>query len=157
MTTTSDVTDQTDGKLELPSAEDLRGIIEQREKKKAAEEAQKRAALEEEKKHQEELFLARKLTPDALGLIMRRVRDAAESGATEFMVGKFPSAWCTDGGREINAPEASWPETLQGFAKEFYEFWERHLKPKGIHLRVQVLDFPGGMPGDVGAFLSWKA
>jgi len=92
-----------------------------------------------------------------LYVIMRRVHDAAEGGASEIMIGKFPCALCTDGGRKINAPEESWPDTLQGIAREFFEFWERNLKPRGFRLRVQILDFPGGKPGDVGAFLSWKA
>jgi hypothetical protein len=31
------------------------------------------------------------------------------------------------------------------------------LKPNGFRLaaRVRVLDYPGGMPGDVGLFLHW--
>ena len=86
---------------------------------------------------------------------MTRVRTAAESGATESMIGQFPSDWCTDGGRRINVPEQDWPDTLQGIAREFYEFWERELKPKGFGLRAQIISFPDGKPGDVGAFLSW--
>ena len=50
-----------------------------------------------------------------------------------------------------------WPDTLQGFAREFYEFWERELKPKGFGLRAEIVSFPGGLPGDVGAFLTWRA
>lgn len=156
MTTTSD-TGRTPGGLELPSAADLRNIIERKKKEKAAEELKKHTAAEEEKKHQEEILLARKLTPDFIDLIMRRVHDAAEGGTSEIMIGKFPSALCSDGGRKINAPEESWPDTLRGIAREFFEFWEQNLKPRGFRLRVQILDFPGGKPGDVGAFLSWKA
>jgi len=44
----------------------------------------------------------------------------------------------------------------KGIAREFFEFWEQNLKSRGFRLRVQILDFPGGKPGDVGAFLSWK-
>jgi hypothetical protein len=74
------------------------------------------------------------------------------------MLGEFPSAWCTDGGRRINnQPDPSWPDTLQGFAREFYEFWERELKTKGYGLRAEIVSFPDGRPGDVGAFLTWKA
>ena len=140
----------------LPSAEDMRKVIEQKEQEKFEEQRRRAAAAAKEKQHQEEAFLAEKLTPGFVEHVMHRVKEAAESGATELMVGRFPSAWCTDGGRKINAPEPSWPDTLQGIAKEFYEFWEHDLKPRGFHLHVQILDFPGGMPGDVGAFLSWK-
>jgi hypothetical protein len=40
--------------------------------------------------------------------------------------------------------------------KEIYEFWRRQFKPKGYHIRFEILDYPGGMPGDVGIALSWK-
>jgi hypothetical protein len=157
MATTNSTTDAKPLHAALPSATDMRDIIEQRYEEHAAEGQKKAAAAADIKKHQEEAFLARHLTPDFADQVIRRVRDAAQGGATEVMVGKFPSVWCTDAGRKINAPEPSWPDTLQGIAREFYEFWERDLKPRGFQLHVQILDFPGGMPGDVGAFLSWKA
>jgi hypothetical protein len=31
------------------------------------------------------------------------------------------------------------------------------LRSKGYRLRVQIVDFPKGMPGDVGMTLSWAA
>jgi hypothetical protein len=45
---------------------------------------------------------------------------------------------------------------LTGFAQRAYEFWQKELEPKGYKLHAQVLDFPGGMPGDVGMFLRWS-
>jgi hypothetical protein len=111
--------------------------------------------LEEEKKHQQDAFLTRKVTPGYINTLMLRIRSAVETGAHEIMVGQFPSDWCTDGGRAINAAEDGWPVTLQGMAWEFYEFVERDLKPRGFHLHVKIINFPGGMLGDVGAFLSW--
>jgi hypothetical protein len=35
--------------------------------------------------------------------------------------------------------------------------WRRvhQLEPKGYKLRAQIMDFPGGMQGDVGIFLRW--
>jgi len=157
MATTTKTAGGTLSALDLPSAEDIRGITERKEREKAAAELKQHDAAEEEKKHQEEVFLKDKLTPDIIARILTRVRDAAESGATEIMIGQFPSAWCTDGGRKINVPEDSWPDTLQGIAKEFFEFWERNLKPKGFRFRAEIISFPGGLPGDVGVFLSWKA
>jgi hypothetical protein len=29
------------------------------------------------------------------------------------------------------------------------------LKPLGYHVSAQVLDYPEGMPGKIGIFLSW--
>ena len=65
---------------------------------------------------------------------------------------RFPSDWCTDKGRAINNFE---PKTLTGFAKRAYDYYEKELRPAGYRVRAQILDFPGGLPGDVGIFLSW--
>ena len=76
-------------------------------------------------------------------------------GKREVMAFRFPSEWCTDKGRAINNFEPHWPETLTGFAKRGYEYYEQELRPAGYKVRAQILDFPGGVPGDVGIFLSW--
>ena len=68
---------------------------------------------------------------------------------------RFPSDLCSDRGRAINAPDASWPTTLRGVAAEFFLRWERELKPVGFGLTAQILDFPGGYPGDAGLTLRW--
>jgi len=36
-----------------------------------------------------------------------------------------------------------------------YQLWYDHLREKGYKLRYQIIDFPGGMPGDIGITLSW--
>ncbi|MBI1408278.1 MAG: hypothetical protein GC145_19375 [Caulobacter sp.] len=141
--------------LELFSAKDLRAITERKYREQATAELRRMAAEEQEKKHQQEMFFRSGLTPEFINLVMTRVRTAAESGATEIMIGQFPSDWCTDGGRKINEPEDDWPDTLQGVAKEFFEFWQQNLKPRGFHLKAQIITFPGGLLGDVGAYLSW--
>ena len=38
---------------------------------------------------------------------------------------------------------------------EVYLRWERDLKPYGFGISANVLDFPAGMPGDIGLFLVW--
>jgi len=156
MATMSDKAGETHAGPDLPSAKDMRDIIEEKKRDKAATEEKLRHAAEEEKKHQQALFLQRKLTPELISQIMARVRAAAETGATEILLGQFPSEWCTDGGRRIDMREDGWPDTLPGVAREFYEFWERNLKPKGFQLRAEIITFPGGKLGDVGGFLSWK-
>lgn len=82
-------------------------------------------------------------------------RLAAERGAKELMLLRFPSDLCSDRGRAINVPLPDWPASLRGEAAEIYLRWERELKPRGFHLTARVLDFPGGMPGDIGLFLVW--
>ena len=55
----------------------------------------------------------------------------------------------------INIADPAWPKTLRGEAAELYLRWEHDLRPRGFHLSAQILEFPGGMPGDVGLFLLW--
>ncbi|MBY6264984.1 hypothetical protein EI613_24145 [Azospirillum sp. 412522] len=140
----------------LPSAADVRSLVAQQKSALLAEEARKRKAAEEELKHQKEMFLHRTVTPDFVAHLTTRIGNAAANGEMQLFLGRFPSAWCSDGGRAINAREKDWPSTLQGFARDFYDFWERELKPRGFQMEVAIVDFPSGMPGDIGATLSWK-
>ncbi len=87
--------------------------------------------------------------------LLHHAREAAERGEREFQLLRFPSDLCSDRGRAINAGLPDWPQTLRGEAAELYVRWENDLKPRGFHLAARVLDFPRGMPGDVGLFLSW--
>ena len=84
------------------------------------------------------------------------VNRAVENGMTSVQVFRFPNHICTDNGRAINQVEDGWEQTLTGIPKEIYEFWKRQLKPRGYHIRYEIIDYPGGMPGDVGIFLSWR-
>jgi hypothetical protein len=52
--------------------------------------------------------------------------------------------------------EPGWENTLTGLPKELFLFWNTHLRPRGYRLRCQIVDFPNGMPGDVGMTLSWQ-
>jgi hypothetical protein len=141
--------------MELPSAAEIRGFIERKHKTDEDAKRAARQAREAELKQQRDAFLKARLTDDHIHSLFLRVKEAAESGAMEVMIAQFPCAWCSDGGRKINVLEGTWPDTLQGLGKEFFDFWQRELKPKGFRFRVSVVNFPGGMPGDVGAFLSW--
>jgi hypothetical protein len=68
---------------------------------------------------------------------------------------RFPHTLCTDNGRAFNQVEAGLEKTLTGVPKEIYDFWQRQLKERGYHFRYEIIDYPGGMPGDVGIVLSW--
>jgi hypothetical protein len=46
-------------------------------------------------------------------------------------------------------------KTLTGVPKEIYDLWERHFRDRGYKLRCEIIEFPGGMPGDVAMTLSW--
>ena len=83
------------------------------------------------------------------------INRAVENGLTSVQVYRFPHTLCTDNGRSINQAEVGWEKTLTGVPKEIYEFWKRQLQPRGYHIRYEIVDYPGGMPGDVGIILTW--
>ena len=87
--------------------------------------------------------------------LLQKLRKAAERGETELMVMRFPSELCTDKGRAINNSEVGWPETLIGRPRQAYEFWRNQLQPAGYRLTAMIVEWPGGLPGDVGFFLGW--
>ena len=87
--------------------------------------------------------------------LVHQARQAAEHGEKEFMLLRFPTQLCSDGGRAVNVAEPGWPGTLRGEAAEIYLRWERDLKLHGFRLAASVLDFPDGVPGDLGLFLTW--
>jgi hypothetical protein len=99
------------------------------------------------------------LTPERLKEVLlplrAKLRAAAEHGQTELMVMRFPNILCTDKGRAINNADPSWPETLTGRPRQAYELWQNQLKAAGFRLSAMIIDWPGGLPGDVGFFLKW--
>jgi len=141
----------------LPTAQQVMEKLALAEAEKASAAAKKQADLEAEKK-----MLLDKLTKpsgvsdeEALRRVAAIIERAASNGLTEVQVYRFPNALCTDHGRAINQQEPGWETTLTGLPKEMYQFWERELRPRGYKLRFQIVDFPGGMPGDVGITLKW--
>ena len=135
--------------------EDLRLISSDAEMEKVEEERK----LKEIKKRQElefrELFLAREVQPEAIDRINHLISVAAKQGNHQLQVLTFPSSYCSDGGRRINIADPEWPSTLEGFAKKAYDFFQKELRPLGYKLRAEIINFPGGMPGDVALFLTW--
>jgi len=99
------------------------------------------------------------LTPERLKEILQplksKLRAAAERGQTELMVMRFPNALCSDHGRAINNSDPTWPDTLTGRRRQAYELWRDQLRPAGFRLSAMIIEWPGGLPGDVGFFLKW--
>lgn len=92
---------------------------------------------------------------EALRRVAVIVERAVSNGLTEVQVYRFPNQLCTDRGRAINQQEPGRETTLIGLPKEMYEFWARQLQPRGYKIKFQIVDFPGGVPGDVGITLKW--
>jgi phage/plasmid-associated DNA primase len=141
----------------LPAAADNRKKIAEVEAEKATEYLRKQAAADAEKKALlEQLEKPSGVTDEER---MKRaatiIKRAVDNGRTEVLVGRFPNKLCTDGGRAINQMEPGWETTLTGLPKELFAFWQQYLKPRGYKIKFQIIDFPNGMPGDVGITLNW--
>ena len=140
------------------SAADLKRRMADREAAKATEELRRMREQEERQKAvMEEFHKPPERTPEqVLQLVTQLVNRAAEAGQTEVQVYRFPNELCSDRGRRINNSEPEWEKTLEGRPKAAYEFWHDHLRPLGFGLKAEVLEYPGGMPGDIGFFVTWK-
>ena len=142
------------------SAEDLRKYMIQMEMARGSKEGDQMSQAD---KAREELIkqLSKPVdrTPERVREVIQTVkaklRSAAEKGQTELMVMRFPTALCTDKGRAINNMDEDWPDTLTGQPRQAYEFWRDHLKHAGYNLSAMIVEWPGGLPGDVGFFLKW--
>jgi hypothetical protein len=139
----------------LITPEQLRRIAEEKEMAQMREALEKKRRTDDERQQLRDAFMSREIHPDVFERVSKVVRAAAERGEREVLTLRFSSEYCTDGGRAINSFEPDWPKSLTGFAKVAYEFWQKELEPQGYKLRAQIMDFPGGMPGDVGLFLRW--
>jgi hypothetical protein len=142
----------------LPTAKDLMKQIALKEAEKASAAMNERTAAEAEKHALIEKFSKPSGVSDEDRMMRAAaiIKRAAANGLTEVFVFRFPNELCTDRGRAINQNEAGWEKTLTGLPKELFAFFEQHLKPRGYHVAYQIVDFPGGMPGDVGVTLKWS-
>lgn len=141
----------------LLNAARLRQKMAEQEAETARHEAEARARAEIAHRDFVDAFLRDQLTRRDVADLRTRIVASAARGAFEAMIMRFPSSLCTDDGRAINNGEPGWPQTLPGKALDAYRLWLRIGKPNGYRLRALIVDFPGGVPGDVGLFLDWSA
>jgi hypothetical protein len=141
----------------LPTAKDIKKQAALKEAEKVDEHARRVAATEAEKR-----ALIEKLSKpsgrsedEKVKLASTVIQRAVRNGLTEVQVYRFPNSLCTDHGRAINQMEAGWEKTLTGIAKEIYQLWADYLQPRGYRIRYQIIDFSGGVPGDIGIVISW--
>ena len=103
--------------------------------------------------------------------LTQRIKRAFEHAESELLIVSFPSSFCTDSGRAISnvgeppfnksgkqaaqqaAPE--WLHTLPKGAAVLYEFWKSTLQRGGFGFSARMISYPGGMPGDIGLFITW--
>jgi hypothetical protein len=141
----------------LPSAKEVMRKIALAE----AEEAGKQARMQAEAQAEKKALIDQLSKPsgisdeEAIERGIKIIERAMHSRMTEVEVIRFPNQLCTDKGRAINQQEPGWEKTLTGAPKEIYQLWEKYFRPRGYKLKVQIVDFPDGMPGDIGMTLSW--
>src|SRR5215469_8175078 len=142
----------------LPTANTMRKEIATAEAEKAAAEMRKHKDAEAEKKALIDHLSKPSGVSEEEGIKRGAniIRRAVSAGLTEVQVYRFPNQLTTDRGRAINQMESGWETTLTGVPKEIYQIWHKHFRPRGYRLRVQIIDFPGGMPGDVAMTLCWE-
>jgi hypothetical protein len=139
----------------VPSAEKLRMRQLEEQMKEMERQDKARAAAQKELADFTDDFLKSHISDDERAMIRRLVKNAAEKGQFEALVYSFPSDLCTDGGRAINNADPNWPDTLRGKAREMYDAFKARIQPEGYKLKAMIINFPGGIPGDVGFFLNW--
>jgi len=142
------------------SAADLRNYMTEMQMAKASKsldgmDRAEKARQDLIKRMSEPLELTPEQLRDILLPLKAKLRAAAERGQTELMVMRFPNAICTDHGRAINNSDPAWPDTLTGRPRQAYELWRDQLRSAGFRLSALIIDWPGGLPGDVGFFLKW--
>jgi hypothetical protein len=126
-----------------------------------AEEAAREAKKHEKEEAEKKALLDHLSKPsgvsdeEAIKRALKIIEGAVKNRRTEVQVYRFPNQLCTDRGRAINQQEPGWESTLTGIPKEIYELWQRQFRDQGYRLRVEIVDFSGGVPGDVGMTLVW--
>src|SRR3954452_17913054 len=130
-------------------------LVADHERQEARHHEEVRRAAAEQRRHRVKELVDEHVSDERWRALLHQARQAAENGEKELLLLRFPSELCADGGRAINVTEPDWPSTLRGEAAEVHLRWGRELKPRGFALAARVLDFPGGMPGDIGLFLIW--
>lgn len=138
------------------TADSFRHLVAGFKQGQARQREESRLAAAAERRQRMQALLDQHISNEGWRTLLQHAHQAAEHGLTEFLLLRFPSQLCSDGGRSINLGEKGWPKSLRGEAAEIYLWWEQDLKPQGFHLTARVIDFPGGMPGDIGLFLTWS-
>ncbi len=138
------------------TAEDLhKAMADHRMAELAKKEARKHELAQTQAEQIKQLMIPIEITKDKLTNFLRRVQQAADHGDTQSLILRFPSDLCSDRGRAINNSQPGWEETLVGVPRQLYDVWHEKLQPRGFGLHAEVIDFPDGMPGDIGLFCRW--
>jgi hypothetical protein len=141
----------------LPTAKEIQRQAAIQEAEKADQHVRHMAAAEAEKR----ALIERLSKPSGLSedekveLASTVIQRAVRHGLSEVQVYRFPNSLCTDRGRSINQQEPGWEKTLTGIPQEIFQLWSDYLQPRGYRIKYQIVDFPGGIPGDISIVIAW--
>jgi CBS domain-containing protein len=138
------------------SAELLRSEVRafKQESVDSAEATRRAAALE--RKRRVKALLEQHLSAELWREILDHAELSATHGEKEFLLLRFPSDLCADGGRMIDIAESGWESTLRGEAAEIYTKWRDQLRPAGFGMSACIVSYDDdGIIGDVGLYLTW--
>jgi len=141
----------------IPSATTIRKEAALKEAEKADQYARLAAAAEAEKRALIDRLSrpSGKTEEEKIKLASTVIQRAVRNGLNEVQVYRFPNTLCTDKGRAINQQEPGWEKTLTGIPKEIFQLWTDYLQPRGYRISYQIIDFPGGVPGDIAITIAW--
>jgi hypothetical protein len=141
----------------IPNANQIRKEAALKEAELADQYARLAAAAEAEKRALIERLTrpSGKSEEEKVQLASTIIQRAVRNGLTEVQVYRFPNSLCTDKGRAINQQEAGWENTLTGIPKEIFQLWTDYLKPRGYRISYQIIEYPGGVPGDIAITIAW--
>ncbi len=139
----------------VPTVADLFARREAEAARRRAEAEAAAASARAERIAYAQKVMAYRLTEEDEARALAKITRAFEAGEREAMLAHFPSSICEDGGRRINNHLVGWQDTLPGAFHDVYVWWERKLKSGGFGFSARVIDYPDGMPGEVGIFITW--
>ena len=149
---------QPEAKAPQPLSLSLGEMCAARDERERRLEGQAAEAAQREQEHRagdRRRFEALVLTEADRKGVLSKVKVAFEAGQREVMLMSFPSDFCTDGGRRVNNRLPGWQDTLPGGARALHGFWRGALQPGGFGFGARILNFPAGVLGDVGLFVTW--
>jgi len=141
----------------IPNAKQIRTEAALKEAEKAEQYARLAAAAEAEKRALIDRLNrpSGKSEEEKVQLASTIIQRAVRNGLTEVQVYRFPNSLCTDKGRAINQQEPGWQNTLTGIPKEIFQLWTDYLQPRGYRISYQIIEYPGGVPGDIAITIAW--
>ncbi len=138
------------------SAKAFRDAVRARKAESEDSSQARRREAQLERERQVQTFLDQHVTDANWSEMLEKAKLVALNGEQEFMMLRFPSDLCSDGGRKIDVVEPGWEETLRGAAAELYGRWRTDLKPQGFGLSARIVSYEDGIIGDIGLYLTWK-